>query len=142
MSILKPTFALFMLLTPNILMADALNQSSSPVGAKVYIVLPTHGETVSSKFKVVFGLKGMGVAPAGMQRKNSGHHHLLIGGKSLPNLNKSLGNDVIHFGAGQTETELTLKPGKHTLQLILGDFIHRPHQKPLVSDEVVVTVKP
>ena len=116
-------------------------KTPSADGASVYIISPQPGETVPTTFKVKFGLNGMGVAPAGTDRANTGHHHLLINGKTLPDLNMPLGGEVTHFGGGQTETELTLSPGKHTLQLILGDQNHVPHDPPVVSDEVTVYVK-
>jgi len=112
----------------------------SPEGAKAYIVSPKDGETVSSPVKVIFGLSGMGVAPAGIAKKNTGHHHLLVDG-ALPDMKKPMGKDVKHFGGGQTETMLDLKPGTHTLQLVLGDKAHKPHNPPVVSDKVTITVK-
>ena len=108
---------------------------------KAYIVSPSHGETVSTTFTVIFGLKGMGVSPAGVEKENTGHHHLLIDMKSLPPLDQPLGAEVKHFGGGQTETTLTLSPGKHTLQLILGDHLHKPHNPPVVSDPITIEVK-
>ena len=83
----------------------------------------------------------MGIAPAGTDRDNTGHHHLLVDAKELPDLTKPLGKDVKHFGGGQTETTLTLEPGTHTLQLILGDMTHTPHNPPVVSEKVTITVK-
>lgn len=108
---------------------------------KAYIVSPANGETVSTTFKVIFGLSGMGVSPAGIKREKTGHHHLLIDMKSLPPLDQPLGAEVKHFGGGQTETTLTLSPGQHTLQLILGDHLHRPHSPPVISDTVTIEVK-
>lgn len=107
----------------------------------VYIVTPADGATVPSTFKVVFGLSGMGVAPAGVERDNTGHHHLLIDMETLPPLDQPLGSDVKHFGGGQTETTLTLPPGKHSLQLILGDHLHRPHNPPVVSERITIEVQ-
>jgi hypothetical protein len=109
--------------------------------AKAYIVSPSNGETVSTTFKVIFGLKGMGVSPAGVEKENTGHHHLLIDMESLPPLDQPLGAEVKHFGGGQTETTLTLPPGQHTLQLILGDHLHTPHNPPVVSDPITIEVK-
>jgi len=96
---------------------------------------------VPKKFDVVFGLKGMGVAPAGVDKEHTGHHHLLIDGKTLPAMDKPMGADVKHFGAGQTQTTLELAPGKHTLQLILGDKNHMPHHPPVVSEKITITVQ-
>lgn len=108
---------------------------------KAYIVTPADGATVSSTFKVVFGLNGMGVAPAGVERDKTGHHHLLVDMEQLPPLDQPLGKEVKHFGGGQTETTLTLPPGKHTLQLILGDHLHKPHNPPVVSERITIEVK-
>jgi uncharacterized protein DUF4399 len=111
--------------------------------AVVYIQSPKDGETVSSPVTVRFGLKGMGVAPAGVNTPNTGHHHLLVDLATLPDFNAALPvtDNIRHFGAGQTETELTLPPGKHTLQLVLGDHLHIPHEKPIVSQKITITVK-
>ncbi|MDI3323311.1 DUF4399 domain-containing protein [Pontibacterium granulatum] len=108
---------------------------------QAYIVTPTDGATVPSTFKVVFGLRGMGVAPAGVEREKTGHHHLLVDMEQLPPLDQPLGKEVKHFGGGQTETTLTLPPGQHTLQLILGDHQHKPHEPPLVSERITIEVK-
>ncbi|MEZ5729103.1 MAG: DUF4399 domain-containing protein [Burkholderiaceae bacterium] len=129
--------------------ASAERSAAAP-GAKVYFVNLKNGDTVSSPFKVVFGLDGMKVAPAGTQTAHTGHHHLLIdrapigrGAKGGQELGMSLPADKqhLHFGKGQTETMLTLAPGKHTLQLVLGDGMHVPHDKPVASDVITVTVK-
>ena len=89
----------------------------------------------------LFGLKGMGVAPAGNDKENTGHHHLLIDNKMMPPLDQPLGKETKHFGGGQTLTELTLEPGTHTLQLILGDKGHIPHDPQVVSEIITITVK-
>ena len=114
----------------------------SPAGAQVYIVSPADGATVSSPVHVVFGLKGMGVAPAGVDKANTGHHHLIVDGAE-PDMSKPIAKDSqhIHFGGGQTETDLELKPGKHTLQLVLGDKAHMPHNPPVKSKIITITVK-
>lgn len=109
--------------------------------ARAYIISPQNGAVVPSTFKVAFGLTGMGVAPAGVERDNTGHHHLLIDAEELPPLDQPLGSDVKHFGGGQTETTLTLKPGKHTLQLILADHLHRPHNPPVISEKITIEVR-
>lgn len=115
----------------------------SPTGADVYIISPANGEVVTSPFKVVFGLSGMGVAPAGVDKANTGHHHLLIDVGDRPALDKPLPADDHHkhFGGGQTETTLSLSPGKHTLQLIMGDQNHIPHNPPVISQKITITVK-
>ena len=123
------------------LSAQKIERQKSPKGAKVYIVSPKNKATVGRKFKVIFGLTGMGVAPAGYKKENTGHHHLQIDGKSLPPMDSPMLTTVTHFGGGQTETMLELKPGKHTLRLILGDYIHVPHNPPVISEEITVYVK-
>jgi hypothetical protein len=113
----------------------------SPPGASVYFVDLKDGQTVPTKFIVHFGLKGMGVAPAGTDKANTGHHHLLVD-TELPPLNHAIPSDFnhLHFGAGQTEAEITLPPGDHTLQLLLGDKDHIPHSTPVFSDRIHVHV--
>lgn len=111
-------------------------------GAYVYIISPAHGEVVSSPVKVVFGLSGMGVAPAGVDKAKTGHHHLLID-TGVPELNKPIPADDRHrhFGGGQTEVVIELAPGDHSLQLLLADFTHTPHEPPLISQPITITVK-
>jgi hypothetical protein len=113
----------------------------SPPGASAYIVSPENGAYVPTTFTVRFGLEKMGVAPAGVDKPNSGHHHLLIDAP-LPPLDQPIPNDEnhLHFGGGQTEATVTLPKGRHTLQLLLGDAYHVPHQPPVYSDPVVVYV--
>lgn len=115
----------------------------APAGAQAYIISPRNGDTVASPVVVRFGLKGMGVAPAGVAQANTGHHHLLVDVEKLPDLTKPLpvSDNIRHFGGGQTEVELTLTPGKHTLQLVLGDATHTPHAKPVMSEKITITVK-
>lgn len=113
----------------------------SPPGARVYIVSPNNGAYVPATFTVRFGLEKMGVAPAEVDKANSGHHHLLIDAP-LPPLDRPIPNDEnhLHFGGGQTEATLTLAKGRHTLQLLLGDAFHVPHQPPVYSTPIVVYV--
>jgi hypothetical protein len=117
-------------------------RTKSPAGAEVYIISPQDGATVTSPVTVRFGLKGMGIAPAGIAFENSGHHHLLIDAE-LPPLDKPFPTDAqhVHYGKGQTEATIELKPGKHTLQLVLGDQLHTPHDPPVVSKKITITVK-
>lgn len=96
---------------------------------------------MTETFTVRFGLMGMGVAPAGTDKANTGHHHLLIDGKELPAADKPMGKEVKHFGGGQTEASITLPKGDHTLQLVLGDMKHMPHNPPVVSGKITVHVK-
>jgi hypothetical protein len=119
-----------------------LPRTASAAGAEVYIQAPADGAQVRSPFLVRFGLRGMGVAPAGITNANTGHHHLLIDLAELPpdNLPLPQSDQVRHFGAGQTEVELSLPPGQHTLQLVLGDALHIPHDPPLRSTKITITV--
>ena len=118
-------------------------RTPSPESAQVYIISPTDGMTVNSPVTVKFGLKGMGVAPAGIDKPNTGHHHLLIDVPEPPADDKPLPADARHkhFGGGQTEATIELSPGKHTLQLIMGDNNHIPHDSPVMSDKITIIVK-
>jgi hypothetical protein len=122
--------------------ALAQERTPAPEGAQVYIISPQDGATVSSPVTVVFGLKGMGVAPAGVEKEKTGHHHLVIDA-DLPAADEPVPADdnYRHFGGGQTETTVELALGPHTLQLIMGDQNHIPHDPPVVSDKISVTVK-
>ena len=113
----------------------------SPPGARVYFVYPTNGATVPPDVTIRFGLVGMGVAPAGLDKAYTGHHHLLID-TELPPMDKPIPNDFnhLHFGIGQTEAQVTLPLGKHTLQLLLGDANHTPHDPPVYSTPIKVEV--
>ena len=119
-----------------------IKRTPSPAGAEVYFIAPKDGEVLSGPVSVKFGLKGMGVAPAGMAFDNTGHHHLIIDAKTPP-LDSPIPADAnhVHFGKGQTEATLDLKPGKHTLQLVLADQLHVPHDPAVVSKVITVTVK-
>jgi hypothetical protein len=113
----------------------------SPVGAKVEFIDLKDGAIIGPKTIIHFGLHGMGIAPAEIKKLNSGHHHLLID-TDLPPLDRPIPNDEnhLHFGGGQTEIELSLPPGSHTLQLLLGDADHIPHWPPIYSNKVHVSV--
>lgn len=115
----------------------------APTGAKAYIISPKNGETVSSPVTVLFGLSGMGVAPASVAHANTGHFHLLVDAKNAPAPGTIIPADQnhIHFGGGQTQTALTLTPGKHTLQLVMGDQGHMTFNPSVVSDQITITVK-
>lgn len=110
--------------------------------AKVFIISPANGATVPTTFTVKFGISGIELSPAGIAKANSGHHHLLIDTDPLPDLTKALPatEKIIHFGQAQTETEITLEPGTHTLQLVLGNYLHVPHTTPVISEKITVTV--
>jgi len=117
-------------------------RQAAPEGAHVYFIAPQDGATVSSPVIILFGLRNMGVAPAGMNQANTGHHHLLMNnpevdlGMPLPTTDQ-----VRHFGGGQTETEIELEPGSYTLQLVLGDYAHIPHDPPIISETIQITVE-
>jgi hypothetical protein len=124
--------------------APATAQTPSPTGASVYFINLNDGDTLSSPFKVQFGLVGMGVAPVGVEKPNTGHHHLIIDTTlSADELKAPIPADAqhLHFGGGQTEAMVTLPPGQHTLQLVLGDWSHVPHVPPVMSPVIKVTVK-
>jgi len=125
-------------------LAASLSQARepSPAGAEVYIVSPKDGAKVQSPVTVVFGLKGMGIAPAGIKFDNTGHHHLVIDGDAPADLSLPIpaNEKSVHFGKGQTETSLTLAPGKHTLLLVLGDSLHVPHDPAVISKKITITV--
>ena len=118
--------------------------SPAPANAYCYIGWPNDGQVIAAgkPFRVWFGLRYMGVAPRGVAFKNTGHHHLLID-TELPPMEEPIPNDRnhLHFGAGETETTIELAPGKHTLQLLMGDENHVPHNPPVKSKKITITVK-
>lgn len=125
-------------------------RTAAPEGAEVYFVNLEDGATVSSPVKIIFGLSGMGVAPAGTEKENTGHHHILLnrpplgeGPDGAEELEFGLPADEnhIHFGGGQTEVSLDLPPGEHTLQMVLGDLNHVPHDPPITTDVITITVE-
>ena len=123
---------------------SASGRTPAPADAYAYIGWPNDGEVIrSTRFRVWFGLRGMGVAPAGTDKPNTGHHHLLID-VDLPPLDEPIPNDKnhLHFGLGQTETILELPPGRHTLQLLLGDANHFPFDPPVMSRKITIYVRP
>lgn len=136
LNIIGLSLALF---TTGIVQADE-HRTPAPENAGVYFISPHDGDTVKGKLTVRFGLSHMGVAPAGVDKANTGHHHLLID-TGLPDLNYAVPVDDhhMHFGGGQTEVTLTLAPGKHTLQLLLGDMGHVPHN-PAVKSKIITII--
>jgi hypothetical protein len=125
----------------------ALSQAArtpSPPGAKVYFISPADGAVITGPVKVVMGLAGMSVAPAGIDVGSTGHHHILVNAPADIKFNDALPSDAVHrhFGLGQTEAMLTLPPGRHTLQLLLGDKSHVPHDPPVISAKITITVQP
>lgn len=121
----------------------ALPRSGSPEGARVFFITPSDGDTVSNPVKIEFGIEGMSVVTAGTDAMHSGHHHLIIDADLPENLAMPIPADenYIHFGDASTATEVTLDPGRHTLQLLLGDHLHVPHDPPVTSDVITITVE-
>ena len=123
--------------------AFAADRMAAPAGAEVYFIAPQNGAKLHSPVTIKFGLKGMGIAPAGVKFDNTGHHHLLVDtdvselklDAPMPATDK-----IVHFGKGQTETTLTLTPGKHTLQLVFADYLHQSFDPPLTSKKITITV--
>ena len=123
--------------------AFAADRLAAPAGAEVYFIAPQNGAKLHSPVTIKFGLKGLGIAPAGIKFDNTGHHHLLIDtdlselklDAPMPATDK-----IVHFGKGQTETTLTLTPGKHTLQLVFADYLHQSFDPPLTSKKITITV--
>ena len=117
--------------------------TAAPENARAYIISPQDGETVTSPVRVQFGLEGIGIAPAGVVWANTGHHHLLVDVDDLPGLDKPIPADAqhIHFGGGQTEAQVELEPGEHSLQLLLGDHLHVPHNPPVASEKITIIVE-
>ena len=110
---------------------------------KVYFITPSDGTTVTNPVKIKFGATGVNIVPAGVDMPDSGHHHLLINVDKLPDLKLPIPADSnhLHFGKGQTETELNLPVGQHTLQLLIGNHLHIPHNEPIISEKIEITVK-
>ena len=129
--------------TPSTPDAAKSGRTAAPKDVHLYIGWPNDGETVKGRFKVWFGLRNFGVAPAGVRKENTGHHHLLVD-TDLPPMDEPIPNNrnYIHFGKGQTETYLELPPGRHTLQLLMGDAEHIPHDPPILSKKITITVRP
>jgi hypothetical protein len=119
-------------------------RTPAPAGAKAYFIAPADGATIRGPVRVVMGLSGMGVAPAGVAIPNTGHHHVLVNAPANIDLSKALPADDTHrhFGVGQTEAVLNLPPGRHTLRLVLGDANHVPHDPPVTSETITITVQP
>ena len=138
-------FLLCLLLLPYQLVnsAGGLSKSLSNPDAEVFIISPLNKEIVSSPVEIIFGITNMTVAPAGIKKELSGHHHLIIDTDVLPNLSRPIPSNekYLHFGKGQTRTLIDLKSGTHTLQLIFGDYVHIPHDKPLISKKITITVE-
>jgi len=139
---LTRTLLVLACLTCGFTASAGLPRTPAPKGVEVYFISPKDGETLKSPVTVRFGLRGMGVAPAGVAMENTGHHHLLIDA-ALPPLDQPIPADAnhVHFGKGQTEATIALTPGRHTLQLLLGDHLHVPHDPAVASKPVTITVE-
>jgi hypothetical protein len=137
--------AFFLLILLSSATAAGAGETPAPADAKVYFVNLKDGDRVISPLVVRFGLSGMGIAPAGTEAPNTGHHHLFVDAPALEGdaLNEAIPMDEhhMHFGKGQTETTITLSKGQHTLQLVLGDWSHIPHKPPVMSERITVTVE-
>ncbi len=122
--------------------AAGLPRSPAPKDVELYLISPKDGDTVTSPVTVRFGLRGMGIAPAGVAMENTGHHHLLIDAPPPP-FDQPVPADAnhVHFGKGQTEASIALAPGRHTLQLLLADHLHIPHDPPVTSKPITITVR-
>ena len=127
----------------NLLIFVLCSSSAFSSDIKLYFIEPKDGATVNGPVKIVFGLSGMGVAPAGIDFPNTGHHHLLVDIENLPDLTKPIpaNKNHIHFGKGQTEVLIDLPKGKRSLQLLLGNYLHVPHKKPVISDKIYIHVE-
>ena len=134
---------LFLASAALVLGLSAAYATPAPQGARVYFINLKDGQRVKSPVLVQFGLAGMGIAPAGTMVENTGHHHLVID-SALPAAGVPIPMDAthVHFGKGQTEASVTLTPGTHTLQLVVGDAAHIPHEPPVASEKITVTVEP
>lgn len=128
--------------TPLATPAEKLVRTRAPAAAKVYIISPKNGEAVKSLVKIQFGLSEMGVAPAGTEQDNTGHHHLLIDVDQPISMDVPIAADERHrhYGGGQTEVVLELLPGKHSLQLIFADYRHIPHEPVILSEKITINV--
>ena len=123
-------------------LAAGYEKVAAAPGSKLYFINLKNGDSVASPVTIQFGLSGMGVAPAGIEKAGTGHHHLLIDVDSI-DINAPIPNSdqLRHFGLGQTEVTLPMTPGKHTLQLLLADQNHIPHHPPVISERITITVK-
>lgn len=117
-------------------------RTPAPEGAGVYFIAPSDGATLKGPVIVRFGMRGMGVAPAGVEMAKTGHHHLILNAP-LPPMDQGIPADErhIHFGGGQTEVRLELPPGKHEMQLLVGDHLHIPHDPPIMSERITITIE-
>ena len=133
----------------SVAMLSVVSQAETPLSstiaddAQVWFVSPKDQSQVSSPVTIIFGSSNLNIAPAGDNQPNSGHHHLLVDMEELPALDMPLpaSDQVIHFGKGQTEATIELSPGSHSLQLLLGNYAHVPHSRPVMSEKITIVVK-
>ena len=133
----------------SVAMLSVVSQAETPLSstiaddAQVWFVSPKDQSQVSSPVTIIFGSSNLNIAPAGDNQPNSGHHHLLVDLDKLPALDMPLpaSDQVIHFGKGQTEATIELSPGSHSLQLLLGNYAHVPHSRPVMSEKITIVVK-
>ena len=120
----------------------AIVRTPSPDGARVFFITPADGDKVTNPISIEFGIEGMSVTKAGDERPNSGHHHLLID-TDLPDTGMPIPADSshVHFGDGSTSTRISLEPGTHSLRMLLGDYRHIPHDPPVISEPITITVE-
>lgn len=132
-------FYLFLIL----LSSCSYNEHQTIADKAVFFISPSDGEVVTSPVAIKFGVIGMEIVPAGIDKPESGHHHLLVNVSELPNMKMPIPADKnhLHFGKGQTEVAIDLPKGKHTLQLLLGNYLHIPHSSPLISKKIVIIVE-
>jgi Domain of unknown function (DUF4399) len=133
-------YAVICLFLPASVFALPLEPTPAPPGARVYFISPADGDKVQSPFTLRFGLENMGIAPEGIDVEGTGHHHLLVDGRAQLNPNEPMEGEVMHMDKGQTQVDLFLTPGTHTLQIIFGDYLHRPFNPPIVSKIITVRV--
>ena len=133
---------MWMLLTLLLVSTVVSAASQSKEGSRVYFISPKDGEIVQNPIKLSFGLEGMNLVEAGINRPYSGHHHLLINVDQLPDMSLPVPADHqhIHFGKGQSKSVITLKPGNYTLQLLFADYLHIPHEQPIFSKKISIKV--
>lgn len=142
MTFRKVLYVLLLLCATSGQAADGVQRSPSVDGAEVEFSNLSDGDIVQSKFTVIFMISGMGIAPAGVQIDNTGHHHLLIDVKELPDFDQPLpfSRNIMHFEQSESEVELELAEGQHTLQLLVADHAQLPHEPPVISEPITITV--
>lgn len=142
MMLRNTVFTILLAFSTGLLAEEAVQRLPSADGAEVGFSNLEDGAVVPPEFTVVFSIAGMGIAPAGVEIENTGHHHLLIDVAHLPDFDQPLpaSDNIIHFGKGQSETRLELSEGQHSLQLVLADYRHLPHDPPVLSERITITV--